>query len=148
MANKDLGKELENIEEGVENLKNKEFNIGGIKMTPMTISAAIAGIGSVIGMLYAGFVMYQKIEGVAGLDIEAFEQRMELIEQKVTSVDDNVYTIKGELKGDIRRVEDIVDDIERDVKTDLRQFTKDVKQINKDFEEKLQKALNNPLSDM
>ena len=44
MADKDLGNELEKFEEGIENLKNKEFRLFGIKMTPMTISALIAGI--------------------------------------------------------------------------------------------------------
>jgi len=148
MADKDLGEELENIEEGVENLKNKEFKILGMKMTPMTIGAAITALGSVIGALYGGFLMYQKVEEVANLDVGAFEQRMELIEQKVTSVDDNIYAVKNDLKTDIRRIEDIVDDVERSTKQDLRDFAKDVKQIEKEFETKLRDALNNPLSDM
>lgn len=144
MANKDLGEELDKIE----GLKDKKFNILGISMTPTTLGMAFAGFSSVIGMLYAGFIMYQKIEEVANLDVGAFTQRMEIIESKVTSVDDNLYEIKGELKTDIRRIEDIVDDVERTVKQDLRDFTKDVKQLEQNFEDKIQKALNNPLSDM
>lgn len=144
MANKDLGEELDKIE----GLKDKKFNILGISMTPTTLGMAFAGLSSVIGMLYAGFIMYQKIEEVANLDVDAFTQRMEIIESKVTSVDDNLYEIKGELKTDIRRIEDIVDDVERTVKQDLRDFTKDVKQLEQNFEDKIQKALNNPLSDM
>jgi len=139
---KDLGEEVNKLE----GLKEKEFTIFGIKMSMMTISAAVAGIGSVIGMLYGGFVMYQKVEEVANLDVSAFEQRMEVIETKVTSVDENVYAVKNDLKTDIRRIESIVDDVERTVKQDLRDFSKDVKDIEKDFADKLQKALDNPLA--
>ena len=144
MPNKDLGEELDKIE----GLKDKEFKVFGITATPTTIGATFAAIGSVIGMLYGGFVLYQKVEEVANLDIGAFEQRMEVIETQVTSINDNVYTIKGDLKGDIRRVEDIVDDIERTVKNDLREFSKDIKAVEQEFEDKINKALNNPLSDM
>jgi len=31
MTEKELGKEIENIEQGVENLKNKEFKLFGIR---------------------------------------------------------------------------------------------------------------------
>ena len=59
---KDLGQELENMEEGIENLKNKEFRILGIKVTFMSVSALVAVLGSVLGALYGGFLMYQKVE--------------------------------------------------------------------------------------
>jgi len=153
MADKDLGEELENIEGEIENLKNKEFKLFGIKMTPMTISAAVAALGSVIGALYGGFTMYQKVEEIANLDVGAFEQRMELIEQKVTSVDENIYAIKEDLKGDIRRISDVVDDVERnskdtmrDVNNDLRAFREDMKTLERDMEDRIQKALDNPLA--
>ena len=57
MSEKDLGQSLENMEEGIENLKNKEFRVFGIKVTFMTASAAVAVVGSVIGTLYGGFLM-------------------------------------------------------------------------------------------
>jgi len=56
MENKDLGDELDKIE----GLKDKKFNVLGISMTPTTLGMAFAGLSSVIGMLYAGFTMYQK----------------------------------------------------------------------------------------
>jgi len=153
MSEKDLGEELENIEGEIENLKNKEFKLFGIKMTPMTIGAAFAGLSTVVGALYGGFVMYQKVEEVANLDVGAFEQRMELIEQKVTSVDENIYSIKEDLKGDIRRISDVVDSVERnskdtmrDVNNDLREFRNDMKALEKSMEDKIQKALDNPLA--
>jgi len=123
MAEKDLGEELEKIEQGVENLKNKEFRLFGLKMTPMTISALIAGIGSIVGALYAGFLMYQKIEEVAGLDVGAFEQRMEIIETKLDEAVDYTRDIKSGLRDDILGIEKQVDRMEdklRDSETETR----------------------------
>lgn len=112
MAEKDLGEELEKFEQGVENLKNKEFRLFGLKMTPMTISALIAGLGSIVGALYAGFLMYQKIEEVAGLDVGAFEQRMEIIETKLDEAVDYTRDIKSGLRDDILGIEKQVDRME------------------------------------
>ena len=70
---KDLGKEIENMEEGIENLKNKEFRILGFKVSFMSISALVSVIGSVLGALYGGFLMYQKVEQA----IEFVEQQEE-----------------------------------------------------------------------
>jgi DNA anti-recombination protein RmuC len=125
MSDKDLGQELENFEEGVENLKNKEFKLFGIKMTPMTISALIAGLGSIIGFLYGGFVLYQKVEEIAGLDISAFEQRMEIIETKLEEAVDYTRDIKSGLRDDILSIEKSVDRME-DKLREQEQETRDI----------------------
>ena len=85
MADKDLGEELEKFEEGVENLKNKQFRLFGIKMTPMTIGALFTVLSTVIGMLYAGFLMYQKIENIAGFvdGADEFNQKIQVLEQRL-----------------------------------------------------------------
>jgi len=116
MTERDLGEELENVEQGIENLKNKEFRLLGMKMTPMTVSALIAGIGSIIGALYAGFLMYQKVESVANLDVEAFEQRMEIIETKLDEAIDYTRDIKSGLRDDILAIEKQVDRMEDKVR--------------------------------
>lgn len=151
MSDKDLGKEIENVEQGVENLKNKEFKLFGIKMTPMTISAAIAGIGSLIGMLYGGFLMYQKVESIATIDPGAIFSQLEKVNTRINGVDKDI----DDMKLDIKRAEGTADDAYRFVKDvnkemndELRAFRKDVKEIESGFEDKLQKALNNPLSDL
>ena len=85
MADKDLGDELENFENEVENLKNKEFRLFGIKMTPMTIGALFTAISTVLGMLYGGFLMYQKVENIAQFvdGAEEFNQRIELLDARL-----------------------------------------------------------------
>ena len=174
MADKDLGQELENLEEGIENLKNKEFRIMGIKVTFMTVSALVAVIGSVIGTLYGGFLMYQKVEqAIAFVEqqteyeekIAGFDQRMALIEGKLEEAVGYTNEIRGDLKGDIRRLEGVVDDVERsskqlqretladvkDMRDELRDTRREVeremKEQKADLEKKLKEAIDNPLAE-
>ena len=149
MSEKDLGEELENIEEGVENLKNKEFKLFGIKMTPMTIGAAFAALSSVIGALYAGFTMYQQIEEIASLDLASYQQQMTETSQQIEiqskllrSIEDNLRDTK-QLTYDIeKRVNDKVVNFENK----MDRFELKVDKNKEELEDKLQKALDNPLA--
>ena len=129
MVDKNLSDELENLE----SLKEKKFRIFGIKVSFVSVTTLLAIIGSIVGALYGGFLMYQKVEEVAGLDIGAFEQRMDVIETKLEEAVDYTRDIKNDLKNDIIRIEkqsdkteDIVKDTEDDVNARLRQIEKDV----------------------
>ena len=147
MADKDLGEELENLE----GLKDKEFKLFGLKMTPTTIGMALAAIGSVLGTLYAGFTMYQQIEEIASLDIGAFEQRMELINDKIDNQEKLLVSIEGNLRDTKQQVYDIEKRVNDKVvyfESKMDKFEQKVEKQGTDLEDKLQKALNNPLSDM
>jgi len=183
---KDLGEELENFEESVENLKNKEFRVFGIKMTAMTISAAVALVSSVIGALYGAFVIYSDYmsmkEIILNIDVAAIDAKNQLIETKLDEAIAYTKDIKTSLKDDITRLETSVDRSEQRVKdaqtniengiesmtSDNNQLQKDVtesireveannrttekdlrasmRQLEIDLNQKLQEALNNPLS--
>ena len=134
------------IEKTQEKIANAKLSMFGFSFSPTQLGLGLSLFGTVLGMLYGGFVTYQKIEALAGLDIEAFEGRMNAIEEKATSIDNNIYAIKEDLKGDIRRVGDIVDDIERDTKDDLRNFRLDIKEVEDRLNDKMQKFLDNPLN--
>jgi hypothetical protein len=149
MADKDLGEELENIEEGIENLKNKEFMLFGLKMTPTTIGMAVAALGSVIGALYGGFTMYQKVEEIANLDVGAYEQQMQLIDQKI----DNQQKLLDSIEQNLRDTKQLTYDIEKRVNDKvvyfegkMDKFEGKVEKTQKDLEDKIQKALDNPLA--
>ena len=149
MADKDLGESLENMEEGIENLKNKEFRVLGIKVTFMSVTALVTVIGTVVGSLYGGFLMYQKIEeAIAFVDqqqeyeekINSYDGRMQLIETKLEEAVGYTNEIKNDLKGDIRRIEGVVDTVERtnkettrDVQTDIRAFRVEMKTLDREL---------------
>ena len=121
MSDKDLGESLENMEEGIENLKNKEFRIFGIKVTCMRVTALVTVLGTVIGSLYGGFVMYQKIEeAIAFVDqqqeyqelMASYDDRMTIIETKLAEAVDYTRDIKDGLRDDILKTEQAVDRME------------------------------------
>ena len=153
MADKDLGESLDNLEEGIENLKNKEFRVLGFKVTFMSVTALVTVIGTVLGSLYGGFLMYQKIEeAIAFVDqqqeyqelMAGYDDRMTIIETKLEEAVGYTNEIKNDLKGDIRRIEGVVDTVERtskettrDVQTDIRAFRTEMKTLDRELREDL-----------
>lgn len=139
---KDLGQGLEDMEEGIENLKNKEFRVLGIKVTFMSVSALLALLGSVVGALYGGFLIYQKVEEVAGLDVGAFEQRMEIIETKLEEAIDYTRDIKGDLRDDILSIEKQVDRTENKVRKTEEEVRTIISNAEERFENKRDRLQN------
>ena len=139
---KDLGKELENIDTGIENLKKREFRILGIKVTFMSVSALLALLGSLVGALYAGFLMYQKVEAVAGLDVGAFTQRMNIIETKLEEAVDYTRDIKGDLRDDILSIEKQVDRMEDKVRKSEEEVRTIISNAEERFENKRDRLQN------
>jgi len=140
---KDLGEGLENMEEGIENLKNKEFRVLGIKVTFMSVSALVAVLGSIIGALYGGFLMYQKVEeAIAFVDqqqeyeakISDYDNRMQIIETKLEEAVDYTRDIKSGLRDDILAIEKTVDRME----DKLRETEADVREIVQNAEERFE----------
>jgi len=123
MANKDLGKGIENFEEEVENLKNKKFEIFGFTMTPTTIGAAFAILSTVLGGLYGAFKVYDDYnamkEIVASIDVEAIVAENEKVilklDEGLVRIEEAIeYTrdIKSGLRDDIMGIEKQVDRVE------------------------------------
>ena len=137
---KDLGQELENMEEGIENLKTKEFRILGIKVSFMSVSALLALLGSILGALYGGFLMYQKVEqAIEFVDqqeeyqelMASYDQRMQIIETKLEEAVDYTRDIKSDLKDDIVSIEKSVDRTEdkvRDIETEVREIVQNAEE--------------------
>ena len=137
---KDLGQELENMEEGIENLKTKEFRILGIKVSFVSVSALLALLGSILGALYGGFLMYQKVEqAIEFVDqqeeyqelMASYDQRMQIIETKLEEAVDYTRDIKSDLKDDIVSIEKSVDRTEdkvRDIETEVREIVQNAEE--------------------
>ena len=131
--------------------------------------AALGVAGSLSGALYGGFIMYQKVEEIAGLDIDAYQQRMEVMDTKVTEAVSYARDIKNGLRDDILSVEkqaDRVEDKVRGAENKVREMIdaadarfeerreqlrmsqdRDIKELEERITAKLQRALDNPLAD-
>jgi type II secretory pathway pseudopilin PulG len=160
----------------VESLADKEVKAGGVKLTASSVLAIIAFLSTVIGGLYGGFTLYQKIEEVAGLDLGAYQQQMDVMDAKVSGISEKVeesveYTrdIKNGLKDDLLRIEqqtDRIEDMVRDNEDKVRTMIDDaevrfenqrervrvsqssaMKELEDRLNAKLQRALDNPLAD-
>ena len=160
----------------IESLADREVKAGGVKLTASSVLAIIAFLSTVIGGLYGGFTLYQKIEEVAGLDLTAYQQQMDVMDAKVSGISEKVeesveYTrdIKNGLKDDLLRIEqqtDRIEDMVRDNEDKVRTMIDDaevrfenqrervrvsqsssMKELEDRLTAKLQRALDNPLAD-
>jgi septal ring factor EnvC (AmiA/AmiB activator) len=160
----DLGDDIERIE----GLADRRMSVGGYRFTPTQLGVVLAAVSSLVGTLYAGFLMYQKIEEVAGLDLGAYQQQMDVMDAKVQEALDYSRDIKNGLRDDILRIEtqtDRVEDMVRETEekvrvmiddAELRFETKreqlrmsqsaDMKALEDRLNQKLQRALDNPLA--
>ena len=143
MTDKNLGEGLENMEEGIENLKNKEFRILGIKVSFVSVTAALSVVGAVIGSLYGGFLMYQKVEQAIQFveqqeeyeaKIAGFEEQMSLMQVQVDQTVEYAREIKNGLRDDILAIERNVDRVE----DKLREQERDNREIIANAEERFE----------
>ncbi len=138
--------------------------------------ATIGVISSFCGTLYAGFLMYQKVEEIASLDLGAYQQQMDVMDAKVTEAVDYARDIKNGLRDDILSIENQADRIEDSVRKNetLVRETEDrvrdmidaadarfeerreqlrnnqdrqLKDLEDRLEKKIQTVLDNPLAD-
>ena len=142
---KDLGQELENMEEGIENLKNKEFRILGIKVSFMSVTALLALLGSILGALYGGFLMYQKVEqAIEFVDqqeeyqelMASYDQRMQIIETQLDEAIGYARDIKGDLRDDILSIEKSVDRMDDKVREQEGEVREIIQNAEERFENK------------
>ena len=78
------------IADGIDGLGDREIKAGGFKLTIGSVLAIFAFLSTIVGGLYGGFVLYQKIEEVAGLDLGAYQQQMDVMDAKVTGISEKV----------------------------------------------------------
>ena len=164
------------IADGIDGLADRQIKAGGMKLTAGSIMAIFAFMSTIVGGLYGGFVLYQKIEAVAGLDLEAYQQNMNVMDAKITGISEKVeesveYTrdIKNGLKDDILRIEqqtDRIEDMVRESEDKVRSMIDDaevrfenqrervrvsqsgsMKELEDRLMGKIQRALDNPLAD-
>ncbi len=152
----DLGDKVAEIE----GLVDKRLKIGSLRFTYTQLVGAFALLSSIVGALYAGFTMYQRLESLATLDLDAVASQMAKTSADVLRVEEVASDIKVELKEDLARLRTSSYNLENRIDSklqsvDVRITTMDNKLDKFDIqldttEEKLmkriQQSLDNPLS--
>ena len=152
----DLGDKVAEIE----GLVDKPLKLGSLRFTYTQLVGAFALLSTLIGSLYGGFLMYQKVEGIANLDLDAIAGQMAKTSADVLRVETVAKEIKVELKEDLSRLRDSQYNLEN--RLDKKLQSVDVRITNMDnkldkfdiqldeTEEKLmkriQQSLDNPLA--
>ena len=152
---KDVNKKIDNLEAGVKKYASKDtvISIGGYEFTPAKLMVAATIVSTILGGLYGAFEVYKsyqdmkmKIEKYVTPDLSEFDKRLAVIEENSTKTTDYTRDIKNDLKNDIRRLEKVVEQVERDGKQLSRETEQDVRQLRKEIDTKIQRALDNPLA--
>ena len=152
----DLGDKVAEIE----GLVDKRLKIGSLRFTYTQLVGAFALLSTIVGSLYVGFTMYQRLESLATLDLDAVASQMAKTSADVLRVEEVASDIKVELKEDLARLRTSSYNLENRIDSklqsvDVRITTMDNKLDKFDIqldttEEKLmkriQQSLDNPLS--
>ena len=130
--------------------------------------AALGVVSSLLGTMYGGFLIWQKVEALASLDLDAVQGDIEQIQIDLQKNNDYTRDIKNGLRDDIMRIEKVADRVEDDVNgledkvrnliddAEIRFETKreqlmmsqkaDIKDLEDRLNKKVQLALDNPLA--
>ena len=144
----------------VEGLVDKRLKLGSLRFTYTSLVGAFALISTIVGSLYGGFLMYQKVEGIANLDLGAISSQMSKTSAEVLRIEEHADAIKIELKKDMTDLRNSQWNLESKVDTKLQsvdtkltnydtkldRFEIKVDKTKEDMNKQITEALNNPLA--
>ena len=170
---KDVNAKIDAAEAAVKKYASADtvISIGGYEFTPAKLMVAFTLVSSILGGLYGAFEVYKdyqsmkkRIAEYVAPDLSELNKKMEITMQNSEKSVQYTQDIKNDLKADIRRLEGVVDSVERgskqsqretdaavkDVRDELRRNSKETDQalkgIERSVDNKIQKALDNPLA--
>ena len=159
---KDVNKKIDEAEAAVKKYASKDtvISIGGYEFTPAKLMVAFTIVSSILGGLYGAFEVYKsyqdmktKIEKYVAPDLTEIEKKVAIVEENSAKATDYTRNIKNDLKNDIRRLEGVVENVERNSKQMQREMSQvqkeienDIRQVRKETDQKIQRALDNPLA--
>ncbi len=141
----------------------------GMKFSGGKFFIILSLIGAIIGGGWTGYKFYDdyldmkaKIEEYTAPDLSSYDEQiavikseLDMILDEITLVADVAKELKGDMKqdlrsmnNDIRHITEIVNDIEDRQKEDTREMFDELKIIEDELNLSINKALNNPLNDM
>jgi DNA anti-recombination protein RmuC len=147
------------------------ISIGGYNFTPAKLMVAGAIVSSTLGGLYGVFEVYkdymsmkEAIQTYVTPDLGEINQKIAVLEQNSEKSTEYVRDINTTLREDIRRLESILDSVERGAKQSQRESDQAVKEVTRamtqlereseqnlravrrEVDDKIKKALDNPLA--
>jgi prefoldin subunit 5 len=155
---KDLDEQVDKLEAAVD--PNTVISIGGYSFTPAKLMVAGAIVSSVLGGLYGAFEVYkdyqsmkEAIQTYVAPDLSELNKKIAIVEENSAKAVDYTRDIKNDLKNDIRRLEGVVEQVERNAKIMAREANdaqkeqeRELRQVRKEVDDKIKKALDNPLA--
>ena len=152
---RDVNKKIDAAEAAVKKYASKDtvISIGGYEFTPAKLMVAATIVSTILGGLYGAFEVYKsyqdmktKIEKYVTPDLTEIEKKLAIVEENSQKSSDYTRDIKNDLRADIRKLEKIVEDVERSSKQSQREQERDLRELRKEIDAKIQKALDNPLA--
>lgn len=134
---------------------------GGKFFIILSLIGAIIGGGWTLYRFYDDYLeMKEKILLYTEPDLSSYDEQIAVLKSEISSVLEEVSlvndvasqmqtTIREDLKlikSDVRAIDKIVNDIEDRVKANEREISEDFKILEKEIDDKIRKALNNPLA--
>ena len=126
------------------NIEDKEIEILGKKTTVGTVGIGVTVLSTFIGILWVAFEAWSKVDSIP--DMSEYDKRLAAVEENTSKINDYTRDIKNDIKNDVRRLEKIVEQVERDNKQFSREIDKDLREMRKETDTKIKRALDNPLS--
>lgn len=159
---KDVNAKIDEAEAAMKKYASKDtvIAIGGYEFTPAKLMVAFTLVSSTLGGLYGAFEVYKDYQGMkkriteyVAPDLSELNKKMEITMQNSEKSVQYTQDIKNDLKSDIRRLEGVVESVERNAKQSAREATQaqketdvELRQVRKEIDSKIQRALDNPLS--
>ena len=152
-----------------------EFTPAKLMIAAGIVSSALGGLYGTFEVYKDYIGMKKKIAEYSAPDLSEFDKRLAVIEENSAKTSDYTRDIKNDLKNDLRRNESVTEQIERSVKQAQRETDQDLKsaqkdlrnsldrnrddmdklkrdleakfdRLNKSVDDKIQKAIDNPLA--
>ena len=163
--------DLEEIVRQGEGIKDRKLRLFGMRVSGASIMGLFALLSTLVGSLYGGFLLYQKVESLAALDLGSISSQMATTSSDLERVGDDIAAIKVELKKDMSdlrsgqwSLESKVDGKLQSVDSKITAFDQKVdakftsyddklfkyetrvEKMKTDLEDKIEKELTNPLN--
>jgi len=152
--------DLEKLIQQGEGLSNKKLKLFGLRVSGASVMGLFALLSTLVGAMYGGFLMYQKVESLAALDLGDISAAMQKTSNEVLRIEEHANSIKIELKKDMTDLRNSQWNLESKVDTKLQsvdtkltnydtkldRFEIKVEKTKEDLNKRIQESLDNPLA--